>query len=151
MINSIVIILIVVASLWNCRKCVDAQTLSIQQGSCVKGLAALLLIPVHIGNSMQQPGAAYKFMSSVGFLLVAIFFFYSGYGTAKKSIRDPEYFKRKIPKRIIYLIKMMIITETVYVPKAFDKTQVVVLSVLIIITTVIISGLVHEIEKKVKE
>ena len=114
MINSIVIILIVVASLWNCRKCVDAQTLSIQQGSCVKGLAALLLIPVHIGNSMQQPGAAYKFMSSVGFLLVAIFFFYSGYGTAKKSIRDPEYFKRKIPKRIIYLIKMMIITETVY-------------------------------------
>lgn len=53
MINSIVIILIVVASLWNCRKCVDAQTLSIQQGSCVKGLAALLLIPVHIGNSMQ--------------------------------------------------------------------------------------------------
>lgn len=114
MLNGVVVLLILTASFWNCERSKNLQVLSIQQGSCIKGMSALLLITVHIGNSLQHPGVVYEFMSSIGFLFVAIFFFYSGYGTAKKGLSDSDYFKRKIPKRIIYLIKMMVITETVY-------------------------------------
>lgn len=111
--NGLIVLLLIFASLWGCRKRTVGEALSLEQGCCIKGLAALLLILVHIGNSLSYPGF-YSYLSSFGYLLVAVFFFYSGYGITKKSVSDPRYFTKRIPNRIIYLIKMVVITEFVY-------------------------------------
>lgn len=111
--NGLIVLLVIFASLWGCRKRTVGEALSLEQGSCVKGLAALLLVLVHIGNSLSYPGF-YSYLSSFGYLLVAVFFFYSGYGITKKSVSDPRYFTKRIPNRIIYLIKMVVVTEFIY-------------------------------------
>lgn len=85
-------------------------------------------------------------IASVTFVCVVLFFL-SYFEMENSFIRAAG----KLSTEIYLSHQLIINLYHFYVPKAFEKTRVVVLSVLIIITTVIISGLVHEIEKKVKE
>lgn len=112
--SNIVIILILGAiALFGVKKQDSDQTLSIEQSMCIKGIAAIILVLVHIKNALVYPGI-YSVFSSAGFLFVAVFFFYSGYGIALKTVADEEYIRKRLPKKIIDLVLMVVSTEIIY-------------------------------------
>lgn len=111
--NSIIIIILGVIALVGVKKQDSDQTLSIEQSMCIKGMAAIILVLVHIKNALVYPGI-YSVFSSTGFLFVAIFFFYSGYGIALKTYADEKYIRNKLPKKIIDLVLMVVSTEIIY-------------------------------------
>lgn len=116
MIESIVPALIIILSLIGVkrRKADDLSFLSLEQGNALKGVAALLLVIVHIRERLAIVPAAYKALAAGGYLLVAIFFFYSGYGITKKGTKEASYITARLPKRILYLIELILISETIY-------------------------------------
>ena len=133
MINVIVIIGILLLPLIGIRLG-GGNPLSLDQSNIIKGLAALLLVCVHIGNSLPIPGA-YSVISAFGYLLVSIFFFYSGYGTflgidkrRKQGVRGEIY----VAKQALKLIKLMVIVELLYflVFAIYDHTDITLLNLL---------------------
>lgn len=116
MIELIVPVLILILSLFGVKRrpSGDLTFLSLEQGNALKGIAALLLVIVHIRERLVIVPTAYKALAAGGFLLVAIFFFYSGYGITKKGTKDPSYITARLPKRILYLIELILISEGVY-------------------------------------
>lgn len=114
MINGIVIAIVLVCSVIGIKSERDnKEALSLEQGNCMKGIAAILIVIIHVKNALDI-GGAFNALSSCGYMFVAIFFFYSGYGITKSSLTKKDYFKKKLPKRFLYLIKIIIITEAIY-------------------------------------
>lgn len=111
--NVLVILAVVMISLLKAEKREDGNALSVEQGNCIKGIAAVFLVFVHIKNELANPGS-YTVLSSAGYLFVAIFFFYSGYGSTRKAILDKTYIPQKMVLKVLYLFKMIVITEVVY-------------------------------------
>lgn len=114
MIEAVVPALILLISLFGVKKRENDYFLSIDQGNALKGVAALLLVIVHIRERLEIVPVAYKALAAGGYLLVSIFFFYSGYGISKQTGEKEKYVLERLPKRIIYLIKLIIISEIVY-------------------------------------
>lgn len=114
MIDIIIPILIIGISLIGVHKQTDNEALSLVQGKCIKGLAAIFIVIIHIPLFFLGK-TSYQLISVGGYLLVGIFFFYSGYGITKKSIINNENIKQQLPKRIIKLFKIIIITELIYI------------------------------------
>lgn len=114
MIEAVVPAFIILESLLGLKKREDGSFLSIDQGNVLKGIAALLLVIVHIRERLEVVPVAYKALAAGGYLLVSIFFFYSGYGISKKTSENENYVIERLSKRIIYLIKLIIISEIVY-------------------------------------
>ena len=112
--NIVVVLAIILISLYKAEIRQDNNALSLDQGSCIKGIAAVFLILVHIKNALANPGS-YAFLSSAGFLLVAVFFFYSGYGITKKAISDKSYIPKQLILKVLALFKMIVITEIIYI------------------------------------
>lgn len=113
MIEALVPIIIIAIALIGVNKREYCDYLSIEQGNSLKGIAALLLVVVHIRERLIPMPIAYKVLASIGFYLVAVFFFYSGYGIVKKAINDPEYVK-KFSRRELYLGYLIVVSELVY-------------------------------------
>lgn len=88
-------------------------SLSLEQSNVIKGMAALILVCVHIGNVMTEPGVYSSVLSPFGYLMVSIFFFYSGYGTflgMKKLGGGYRYLVKQIKK----VVCLLVFTELVY-------------------------------------
>ncbi len=98
MANAVIIIFIVGGALYGAKSRVDDDALSLQQGNCLKGVAALLLVLIHINLSLTYT-SAYSILSAGGYLFVTIFFFYSGYGIIKKQKGNADYITKKLPKK----------------------------------------------------
>jgi peptidoglycan/LPS O-acetylase OafA/YrhL len=90
------------------------DALSISQGNSVKGIAALLLVVVHIREVLDVMPISYKILATGGYLFVSIFFFYSGYGITKKQRSDGNYVSERLPKRILYLLELTVGSEILY-------------------------------------
>lgn len=114
MIEAIVPALIVMVSMIGVKRRKDDNFLAIDQGNALKGIAALLLVIVHIRERLEVVPVAYKALAAGGYLLVSIFFFYSGFGITKQTSKNEHYVLDRLPKRIIYLIKLIIISEIIY-------------------------------------
>ena len=111
--NIVIILAIALISLFKVEKRQDDKALSFEQGSCIKGIVAVFLILIHIGNALTNPGS-YAILSSIGYLLVAVFFFYSGYGITKKMISNKRYIRKQMPLKVFALFKMIVVTELIY-------------------------------------
>lgn len=72
-----------------------------------RGVFALIVILHHMAQRVTSKGLLWIWFDT-GFLPVAMFFFYSGYGLMKKGIRQKEGFfqRRLIPLLIPYLVTM---------------------------------------------
>ena len=79
--NWFVLAAILILCMVGIKPCSNLENgLSIEQSRIIKGLAALILVCVHIGNSLSNDGV-FGVLSAGGYLFVSLFFFYSGYGT----------------------------------------------------------------------
>lgn len=106
----------------------STDALSPQRCNSIKGLAAIFVVLHHISQRLSDV----KFLEPfryVGYLAVALFFFYSGYGMIKSFESKPNYLKdfwsKRIPKvvlpfifaNILFLIIYSIVNKTIYSPK----------------------------------
>lgn len=78
-----------------------------------KGNCGGISYPSSYKNALANPGS-YAVLSSAGFLFVAVFFFYSGYGITKKAISDKSYIPKRMILKVLALFKMIVITEIIY-------------------------------------
>ncbi|MCD7890152.1 MAG: acyltransferase [Oscillospiraceae bacterium] len=101
------------------------DTLSIAQSQVIRGLAAVLLVCVHIGNVLDYAGIYGSLLSPFGYLLVGIFLFYSGYGISLGLKKRNNKIDRSkyIAKHLIKYILLMIVVEGLYYVEylAFSK------------------------------
>lgn len=88
----------------------DAQ-ISIEDSLCLRGMAASLIIFHHIQQKGYAPSCC-VLMGYIGFIMVAIFFFLSGYGLVFGFLHKNDYFKGFLLKHLlsIYLPYWIIIT-----------------------------------------
>ena len=114
MIEGIVPAFVVGVSLLGIRKREDTEYLSNSQGAIIKGISSILLVIIHIRERLESIPLAYKILAAGGFLLVSLFFFYSGYGITKRIMNNKEYINIGLPRRICYLIALIVSSETVY-------------------------------------
>ena len=75
-----------------------------------RGFFALLVILHHMAQRVSAKGLLWIYFDT-GFLAVAMFFFYSGFGLMRKGIRQREGFFRK---RIVQLLIPYIVTMAIY-------------------------------------
>ncbi len=80
----------------------------LDQATAIKGIFAFLIFFSHASTYIQFSGHwsdtyFLKIMGYIGQSVVALFFFYSGYGINESRIKKPEYGK-KLTKRILFLL-----------------------------------------------
>lgn len=68
--------------------------LSVKTGKCFKGLFALVVIFHHLAQRTQT-GILFRYFSIFGYLAVAVFFFFSGYGLQKSYITKQDKYKKR--------------------------------------------------------
>ena len=99
----IIPLIILVLCIIGCRKSTaeDGFTaLSSKSSKCIKGLTALLIVLHHISLKIEGGGFVYKQYAKMGYLLTAVFLFYSGYGLMWQYINKPDYEKKFYRKRL---------------------------------------------------
>lgn len=67
--------------------------LSMETEKYFRGLFSLVVVFHHLSQNVE-PGTFLRFFSNVGFLSVAVFFFYSGYGLQKSYLVKQEKYKK---------------------------------------------------------
>lgn len=79
-----------------------------------RGFFALVVVLHHMAQRVEAKGLLWIYFDA-GFLAVAMFFFYSGYGLMKKGIRQKEgFFRKRIPQIVIPYVVTMIIYWFLY-------------------------------------
>ena len=80
------------------------------------GIAALFIIFHHIAQEWPFYGVTHEleFFNDIGFLLVSVFFFTSGYGLTLSADRDPEYMKNFGRKRMLTVLVPFYVTNILF-------------------------------------
>jgi len=82
----------------------NSNPLSLKNSNSIKGLAAVVVVLHHISQRIDNLGALFLF-KYIGYLSVALFFFYSGYGLMKSYDSKENYLNgfwiNRMPKIII--------------------------------------------------
>lgn len=80
------------------------------------GIAALFIIFHHIAQEWPFYGVTREliFFNDIGFLLVSIFFFTSGYGLTLNADRDPDYMESFGRKRLLALLLPFYVTNILF-------------------------------------
>ncbi len=104
MLLDILIILFIGISLWKMKpittlKEINNDYLSLKTCNSYKGFFAIIVILHHLSQRISE-GAILRNFTGIGYLAVAIFFFFSGYGLQKKNLSDPTYSHGFLIKRI---------------------------------------------------
>lgn len=69
----------------------------------IKGLLAVLIVLHHL--SINTPGTLlFQAFTSIGTMVVAVFFFYSGFGLMESYLKKPNYLRGFFSKRIVKLL-----------------------------------------------
>lgn len=96
------------------RKCINDNYLSTETGKAYRGLFSIVVIFHHLALSTQG-GLLFRGFFVVGYLAVAVFFFYSGYGLQKSYItKKDDYRKSFIKNRIPTILIPYIIVTFLY-------------------------------------
>lgn len=77
--------------------------LSLQQTLPIRGFLSLLIVFHHLAQRFPILFYKYPIFQNIGFLIVGIFFFYSGYGLVYSFITKKDYMKTFVVKRIFSL------------------------------------------------
>ena len=110
------------------RKKWNDDVMSLDHTKCFLGWAAFVILLHHCSHMtiaswvnpyFQRPGL--QMFVSVGYLMVAMFFFCSGYGLYKSSKSKPDFFKRFIPARMIPILIPTALTFAFYIAVMFIR------------------------------
>ena len=83
----------------------------------IKGVLALIILLDHIAALIPVQGdIVFDFFHAIGFLAVAMFFFFSGYSVEKQKIERDDYLNKKfILKKIVSIIIPLYLVNMLYV------------------------------------
>ncbi|MEE1219267.1 MAG: acyltransferase family protein [Ruminococcus sp.] len=81
----------------------NVNYLSKENANSVKAICALGVVLHHITNEVVC-GALFSPFQIIGFMMVAIFFFYSGYGLIFSLKNNPDYIKTFLSKRMVNIM-----------------------------------------------
>ena len=115
----IFIVLIILALLWKIKyKGTNDEYLSYKTSTAWRGFFMMLIMCHHLAQYTSS-GKLFVHFVRIGFLTVAIFFFFSGYGLLKKHISDSSYKNSFLKKRITAIVvPYAIMTFVVWVVRA---------------------------------
>ena len=89
------------------------EYLSLQSGNMLRGLFALVVVFHHLAQRTTE-GFLFHLFTHVGYLAVAVFFFFSGYGLQKKYITDETYSHQFLLRRLPSVLIPYIIMNFIY-------------------------------------
>lgn len=96
----------------------NVKYLSKEQTDILKGISAILIIFVHLYPNIGNNRILWPF-HSIGYIVVGIFFFLSGYGVALGYKRRTNYMKGFLKKRFISLFIPLLLTNIIYLAVHF--------------------------------
>lgn len=93
----------------------NENCLSFEQTLSIRGFLSLLIVFHHLSQRFSILFFGYPIFQNIGFLIVGIFFFYSGYGLIYSYLYKKDYMKSFISKRFfsLYLALMLITFFTI--------------------------------------
>lgn len=93
---------------------INEDYLSIDTGQCYRGLLALVVVFHHLVQRTET-GLSFKCFRDVGFLAVAMFFFFSGYGLLKSYIVKQEKYKKGfLLRRLLPILFLYVVMTALY-------------------------------------
>ena len=104
MVLDIFIVLFILTAFWGIKpikslKEINSDYLSLKTCNSYKGFFAVIVIIHHISQRISG-GPVIQNFTSIGYLAVSVFFFFSGYGLQKKNLSDSTYSHGFLIKRI---------------------------------------------------
>lgn len=108
---------IVVAIFYQCKIYpigIRKDSMSVENSKSIKGIIAVLIILHHI-SSIVPDAKVLAIMKYVGYLLVGIFFLYSGYGLMKSFQTKENYLDSFISRRIPTILIPFFLINSIYV------------------------------------
>lgn len=87
--------------------------LSLEACKAYRGLFAAAVIFHHI-SLRTDSGLFFPVFTQAGYLSVAVFFFYSGFGLMKKHMSDPYYRQRFLARRVVPLLGSYLVISFLY-------------------------------------
>lgn len=87
--------------------------LSLENTNCAKGLLSLCILMHHVARSLSNCKSLSPFQH-IGGMVVAIFFFYSGYGLMIQCLNKPDYEKNFLSKRTFSILIPYAIVTPLY-------------------------------------
>lgn len=103
MVYDIILLLIIAITVLSFRKQTNIKDNYLDKGTTnrIKGLACIFVIIGHFQFYVGEQGILQPFMSGVGLLSVGLFFFISGYGVQRSNLKNNNYVKGFLKKRIL--------------------------------------------------
>lgn len=112
----IIAIILLSMVIYKTRKLEEGENgLSYENSCAIKGISAILIVLHHLTYKLNRTTLNYKVFNKIGFIPVAIFFFFSGYGLMKNFIKDKNYLKGFLKNRTIKLLIPFIATNIIYI------------------------------------
>ncbi len=81
----------------------DNDVLDKNNSNKIKGLLAILIVVHHLSIYIRYT-VLFKIFTTIGIIIVAIFFFYSGYGLMSSYLKKENYLKKFFSKRIMKVL-----------------------------------------------
>lgn len=98
---------------WVKKNKYNESYLSKEQTNILKGISAILILFVHLYPNTGNNRILWPF-HSIGYIVVGIFFFFSGFGVALGCKKKDNYIKGFLKKRFISLFIPLLFTNTIY-------------------------------------
>lgn len=117
--------LLAILLLWGFKHCIKGEWndefLSLSQSKAIQGFCAVCIMFHHMSQRtcvLWIPGEyithGLDLFYNIGYLCVAVFFFFSGYGLFKSFKTKENYFKHYFTKRILPILLVSLITELMF-------------------------------------
>ena len=87
--------------------------LSLESCNSFRGIFALVVVFHHLAQRTSG-GVLFHLFTHVGYLAVAVFFFYSGYGLMKKHMSSPGYYEKFLLNRIPSILLPYLVITVIY-------------------------------------
>lgn len=92
---------------------INSSYLSVENTNSVKAICAIGVVMYHITSEVDCGNAFYIFRI-IGYLMVSVFFFYSGYGLIYSLNKKPNYLKKFFTGRICKVLIPYILAVIIY-------------------------------------
>ena len=91
----------------------NSEYLSLKTGNYMRGFLAMAIILNHVSKNTSG-GILLRGFYNIGFLFVAVFFFYSGYGLQKSYMTSTGYKKHFLARRILPILVTYVIFNVMF-------------------------------------
>ena len=100
----------------------NAEVLDLSQTKAVQGFCTICIMLHHIAQKTCASWVPAEFLKhglepfvNIGYLLVSVFFFYSGYGLYKSKVRKTDYLQGFLGNRMLRIVLALLTTSLIFI------------------------------------